>query len=152
MPLEMGPYKQKGVYKLKTVDDINQALEDHQVQLSSMKSTKFELSKILSYRQNCFQKFFIFHLNFIRFVEPFATQVDFWERAISTVGEVLEMVLIVQRGYVYLDNIFSAEDIRKQLPKETEDFDQLTITWGTITSRMAAAALVLPATQKPRQL
>lgn len=40
MPIEMTAYKDKGVYRLKTVDDINQALEEHQVQLSAMKSTK----------------------------------------------------------------------------------------------------------------
>ena len=40
MPLEMEPYKDEGVYKLKSIDDIIQALEEHQVQLSSMKSTK----------------------------------------------------------------------------------------------------------------
>ncbi|XP_033219684.1 dynein heavy chain 2, axonemal [Belonocnema kinseyi] len=126
MPLEMIPYKGKGVFKLKTVDDINQSLEDHQVQLSAMKSTKF--------------------------VEPFAMQVDNWERALSTVGEVLEMVLIFQRGYIYLDNIFNAEDIRKQLPQETADFDKLTIVWASITSRMAVAAFAIPATQEPPTL
>lgn len=36
----MMTYKDKGVYQLKTVEDINQALEEHQVQLSAMKSTK----------------------------------------------------------------------------------------------------------------
>ena len=60
------------------------------------------------------------------------------------------MVLVVQRGYIYLDNIFYADDIRKQLPKETNDFDKLTMAWSKITSRMADVALAVPATQKPR--
>ncbi|XP_024940642.1 dynein heavy chain 2, axonemal [Cephus cinctus] len=123
MHLEMTPYKDKGVFRLKTVDEITQNLEEHQVQLAAMKST--------------------------RFVEPFALDVDYWERALSTIGEVLEMVLLVQRGYMYLDNIFGAEDIRKQLPKETDDFDRLTLSWREITSRMAGFALALPATHDP---
>ncbi|KAF7401616.1 hypothetical protein HZH68_007436 [Vespula germanica] len=123
MKIEMTPYKTKGIYKLESIDDIVETLEDHQVHLSSMKST--------------------------RFVEPFATEVDYWERTLSTVGEVLEMVLSVQRSYFYMDNIFSSEDIRKQLPKETNDFDKLTLSWVQITSRMADHRLALPATHVP---
>ncbi|KAL2735253.1 dynein axonemal heavy chain 2 [Vespula squamosa] len=123
MTIVMTPYKTKGIYKLESIDDIVETLEDHQVQLSSMKST--------------------------RFVEPFATEVDYWERTLSTVGEVLEMVLSVQRSYFYMDNIFSSEDIRKQLPKETQDFDKLTLSWVQITSRMADHRLALPATHVP---
>lgn len=83
-------------------------------------------------------------------MEPFAQEVDYWERTLSTIGEVLEMVLLVQRGYAYLDNIFTGEDIRKQLPKETDDFDRLTSEWTERTSRMAGYGLALPATHEPR--
>ncbi|XP_072759448.1 dynein axonemal heavy chain 2 [Anoplolepis gracilipes] len=123
MPITMVPYKDKGVYRLKAIDDIMQTLEDHQVQLSSMKST--------------------------RFVEPFAQEVEYWERALSTIGEVLEMLLVVQREYVYLDNIFTTEDIKKQLPKETNDFDKVTSELAEHTSRMASYGLALPATHVP---
>lgn len=60
------------------------------------------------------------------------------------------MVLVVLRGYVYLDNVFTAEDIRKQLPKETDDFDKLTSELIEITSGMASYGLALPATHNPR--
>lgn len=59
------------------------------------------------------------------------------------------MVLVVQREYMYIDNIFSSDDIRKQLPKETYDFDQITREWIKVTSRMAAHRLALPATHIP---
>jgi hypothetical protein len=39
MPLELVPHRQ-GTYRLKTVDDVLQTLEDHQVQLGTMKSKK----------------------------------------------------------------------------------------------------------------
>lgn len=41
MPLEMLPYKDRGIYRVKTTDEIMQFLEDHQVQLSAMKATRF---------------------------------------------------------------------------------------------------------------
>ncbi|XP_017886409.1 dynein heavy chain 2, axonemal [Ceratina calcarata] len=123
MPLEMIPYKDRGIYKMKSIDAIVQCLEEHQVQLSAMKAT--------------------------RFVEPFAEEVDHWERSLSTVGEVLETTLVIQRGYMYMDNIFTTEDIRKQLPKETDDYDKLTTLWTRITSRMASFGLALPATHNP---
>ncbi|KAL6445588.1 hypothetical protein ACFW04_000847 [Cataglyphis niger] len=123
MPITMVPYKDKGIYRLKDIDDTLHILEDHQVQLSSMKAT--------------------------RFVEPFAEEVDYWERALSTIGEVLEMLLVIQKEYVYLDNIFTTEDIKKQLPKETDDFDKVTSELAEHTSRMASYGLALPATHVP---
>lgn len=40
MPLTMVPYKDKGIFRFKSLNDVFQTLEDHQVQLSSMKSTR----------------------------------------------------------------------------------------------------------------
>ncbi|XP_043512192.1 dynein axonemal heavy chain 2 [Frieseomelitta varia] len=123
MPLEMIPYKDSGIFKIKTIDDIMQTLEDHQVQLSAMKAT--------------------------RFVEPFTEEVDYWERILSTIGEVLETTVLIQRGYMHMDNIFTSEDIRKQLPKEADEYDKLTLSWIEITSRMASYGLALQATHDP---
>lgn len=39
--MEMTPYKEKGIFRLQIMDDIFQMLEDHQVQLSAMKSTRW---------------------------------------------------------------------------------------------------------------
>ena len=85
-----------------------------------------------------------------RFVEPFAEEVDYWERILSTIGEVLETTVLIQRGYMHMDNIFTSEDIRKQLPKEADEYDKLTFSWIEITSRMASHGLALQATHDPR--
>lgn len=85
-----------------------------------------------------------------RFVEPFVEEVDYWERTLSTIGEVLETTLLIQRGYMHMDNIFTTEDIRKQLPKEADEYDKLTHQWIEITSRMASHGLALQATHDPR--
>ena len=54
-----------------------QALEDNQVKLSTMKAS--------------------------RFVKAFETDVDHWERTLSLILEVVEMLLTVQRQWMYLE-------------------------------------------------
>lgn len=54
-----------------------QALEDNQVALSTMKAS--------------------------RFVKAFEKDVDHWERCLSLILEVIEMVLTVQRQWMYLE-------------------------------------------------
>lgn len=75
--IEVVPYKERSIYRIKSVDDCFQALEDNMLQLSIMKST--------------------------RFVEPFAKEVDLWERTLSYIMESLEMALQVQRQWLYLE-------------------------------------------------
>ncbi|KAI4461456.1 dynein heavy chain [Holotrichia oblita] len=120
MAIEVVPYKDKGVYRIKSVEECFQALEENMMQLSTMKST--------------------------RFVEPFAKEVDYWERTLSYIMESLECALGVQRQWLYLENIFAGEDIRKQLPKETEDFDRITQKWKMITFAMYDAKTAIEAT------
>ncbi|XP_071050357.1 dynein axonemal heavy chain 2 isoform X2 [Onthophagus taurus] len=119
MTIDMAPYKDKGVCRIKSVDDCFQALEDNATQISTMKST--------------------------RFVEPFAKEVDYWERLLSYISESLENALNAQRQWLYLENIFTGEDIRKQLPKESEDFIRITKKWIEITSAMYNAPTAVAA-------
>ncbi|XP_029769486.1 dynein heavy chain 2, axonemal [Terrapene carolina triunguis] len=108
--LDIVPYKDKGHHRLRGTDEVFQALEDNQVSLSTMKAS--------------------------RFVKPFEKEVDRWERCLSLILEVIEMVLTVQRQWMYLENIFLGEDIRKQLPQESASFDQINASWKTIMDRL----------------
>uniref|UniRef100_A0A8C8SM12 Dynein axonemal heavy chain 2 n=1 Tax=Pelusios castaneus TaxID=367368 RepID=A0A8C8SM12_9SAUR len=99
------------------------ALEDNQVSLSTMKAS--------------------------RFVKPFEKQVDRWERCLSLILEVIEMVLTVQRQWMYLENIFLGEDIRKQLPQESASFDQINANWKTIMDRLSKDNNALRGTHYP---
>lgn len=58
-------------------EEVFQALEDNQVALSTMKAS--------------------------RFVKAFEKDVDHWERCLSLILEVIEMVLTVQRQWMYLE-------------------------------------------------
>lgn len=91
---------ENGICQIKNVDDCFQALEENLVQISTMKST--------------------------RFVEPFAKEADYFEKTLNYIFECLENALIVQRQWMYLENIFQGDDIRKQLPAESIKFLQIT--------------------------
>ncbi|XP_053403793.1 dynein axonemal heavy chain 2-like isoform X2 [Mercenaria mercenaria] len=106
--MDIAPYK--GCFKVRSTDEVFLALEDNQVQLSTMKAS--------------------------RFVKAFEQEVDKWERTLSHILEVVEMLLTVQRQWMYLENIFLGEDIRKQLPRESAEFDDVNAKWKVIMTRL----------------
>ncbi|XP_047429543.1 dynein axonemal heavy chain 2 [Mugil cephalus] len=110
MPLDITPYKEEGHYRIKGTEDIFQLLDDSQVTLSTMKAS--------------------------RFVKAFDQEVDLWERRLSQVLEVIEMILTVQRNWIYLENIFQGKDIREQLPQECKEFEDVSSSWKTIMVRL----------------
>ncbi|XP_013412698.1 dynein heavy chain 2, axonemal [Lingula anatina] len=120
--LDIGPYKDKGHFKLRSTEEVFQFLEDGQVQLSTMKAS--------------------------RFVKAFEQDVDRWERTLSLIMETVEMLLTVQRQWMYLENIFLGEDIRKQLPRESADFDEINISWKKIMTTMNKDKNALRATHQ----
>nr|XP_021503796.1 dynein heavy chain 2, axonemal [Meriones unguiculatus] len=121
--LDIVPYKDKGHHRLRGTEEVFQALEDNQVALSTMKAS--------------------------RFVKAFEKDVDHWERCLSLILEVIEMVLTVQRQWMYLENIFIGEDIRKQLPSESALFDQVNNNWKAIMDRMSKDNNALRSTHYP---
>ncbi|KAI8821286.1 dynein heavy chain and region D6 of dynein motor-domain-containing protein [Fimicolochytrium jonesii] len=128
LELDIVAYKEeRGYSKLRSTDSIFELLEDNQVTLSSMKASKFFLA--------------------------FESQVDHWERTLSRIMEVIELLLQVQRQWMYLENIFvGAEDIRKQLPKESALFDGVNNGWKAIMNRMLELKNVLRATHQAELL
>jgi dynein heavy chain, axonemal len=60
-----------------------------------------------------------------RFVGGIRTEVEEWEKKLSTLSEVLDEWLTCQRSWMYLENIFGAEDIQKQLPAESQKFTKI---------------------------
>ncbi|KAM6931388.1 dynein axonemal heavy chain 10 [Xenentodon cancila] len=60
-----------------------------------------------------------------RFVGPFLGAIQQWEKDLSLISETVEMWLLVQRKWMYLESIFTDEDIRSQLPEEAKKFDNI---------------------------
>ncbi|VEL08382.1 unnamed protein product [Protopolystoma xenopodis] len=121
--IEIVPYKDKGLFKIRSSDEIFQALEDNQVQLSTMKAS--------------------------RFVKPFEVLVDNWERGLSQILETIEALLAVQRQWLYLETIFLGEDIRKQLPRESAEFDLVNANWRRIMFDINKTKNARNCTRKP---
>jgi dynein heavy chain len=85
-------YSFPGHFKIKSTEEINKTIEEHQVSLSTFKAS--------------------------RFIKPFAKEVDKWERDISHVLEVTELWLTVQRQWLYLEVNFPS----KMFPKKSKFF------------------------------
>ncbi|KAI9363382.1 dynein heavy chain and region D6 of dynein motor-domain-containing protein [Zopfochytrium polystomum] len=101
----------KDVFILGTVEDIQTLLEDCQVTISTIKSS--------------------------RFIGPIKGEVDRWDKQLSLFSETLEAWLICQRNWLYLESIFSAPDIQRQLPDEARMFSQVDRTWKDIMRKVA---------------
>ena len=124
LELDLVPYKEdKGYTKIRSTDAIFELLEDNLVTLSSMKASKF----FAAFEKQAFE----------------------WEQTLSTVMEVIEMLLLVQKQWMYLENIFvGTEDIRKQLPKESTIFDGVNSAYKAILAKMVAVKNVKNATHQ----
>ncbi|KNE55697.1 hypothetical protein AMAG_17806 [Allomyces macrogynus ATCC 38327] len=123
LELDIIGYKDK-YYKVRSTDAIFELLEDNQVTLSSMKASKYYVA--------------------------FSTLIDFWERTLSKVVEIIDVLLQVQKQWMYLEYIFvGAEDIRKQLPKESAVFDLVNNRWKDILSGLNANKNLAHAVETP---
>lgn len=94
-------------YILGPIDEITTALDDNAMSLQSMNASKY--------------------------VAAFSSNVQQWEKILSHIGEVLEVWMVVQRKWMYLESIFiGSGDIRMQLPDEAARFDRIDKTFKKI--------------------
>ncbi|KAI9348792.1 dynein heavy chain and region D6 of dynein motor-domain-containing protein [Zopfochytrium polystomum] len=101
------PYRDsKDVFILGSVEDIQTQLEDSQVTIATIKSS--------------------------RFIGPIKSEVERWDKQLSLFSETLEAWLICQRNWLYLESIFSAPDIQRQLPDEARMFSQVDRSWKDV--------------------
>eukprot|EP01049_Picozoa_sp_SAG25_P003167 SAG25_NODE_178_length_12673_cov_19.868459_7_plen_1726_part_01 len=105
------PYKDRGHHRFAAGEELFQQLEDNQVGISTMKASRFSLA--------------------------FRDKLNYWEKALSLVSEVIEQGMNVQRQWMYLENIFiGSEDIKRQLPAEAAMFEKVNSNWKFIMDRM----------------
>jgi len=60
-----------------------------------------------------------------RYSAPFRDEVQGWIIKLSTVSEIIEMWLVVQNMWCYMEAVFSGGDIVKQLPQEAKRFQNI---------------------------
>ncbi|XP_044296574.1 dynein axonemal heavy chain 10 isoform X1 [Varanus komodoensis] len=111
---------------LGAVDDIIQILDDNAVNLQSISGS--------------------------RFVGPFLATVHNWEKTLSLIGEVIEVWMIVQRKWMYLESIFIGGDIRSQLPEEAKKFDNIDRIFKRIMAETVKEPVIKKCCEAPNRL
>uniref|UniRef100_A0A8C3K7K0 Dynein axonemal heavy chain 1 n=1 Tax=Calidris pygmaea TaxID=425635 RepID=A0A8C3K7K0_9CHAR len=99
-------YKDTGTFILKNTDEASQLLDDHIVMVQSM--------------------------SFSPFKKPFEERMNTWENKLKMTQDVLDEWLNCQRSWLYLEPIFSSEDIKRQLPLESQRYQAVDKDWRNI--------------------
>ncbi len=103
MRFEIVPYRETGSFVLKGADDIQQMLDDNIVMTQAM--------------------------SFSPFNKPHKARLDEWAEKLNLMSEIIEQWLNCQRNWMYLEPIFSSDDIMKQLPTEGGKFKSCDRQW-----------------------
>ncbi|XP_072203968.1 dynein axonemal heavy chain 1 [Excalfactoria chinensis] len=102
----VSPYKDTGTFILKDTDEASQLLDDHIVMVQSM--------------------------SFSPFKKHFEDRMNTWENKLKMTQDVLEEWLNCQCSWLYLEPIFRSEDIKRQLPDESERFEVVDKDWRIV--------------------
>jgi len=70
---------------------------------------------------------------FAKFMLP---DIDKWERVLIRTQDNLDMWLKVQNSWMYLEPVFSSEDIINQMPVEGAKFREVNIAWKDLMRRI----------------
>ncbi|KAF0978551.1 hypothetical protein FDP41_002371 [Naegleria fowleri] len=108
--LDIVPYKEI-YFKLQSVENIYMNLDDNVASLGSMKLNPF--------------------------ITSFQSDVKFWEETLAKINEVIDLLILVQRQWIYLLNIFDVEDIQKQLHNEFGVFKSVNSSWKNLMKSLS---------------
>lgn len=76
-------------------------------------------------------------------------EVSSWQKKLSIADQVTTLWFEVQRTWLHLESIFmSSEDIRRQLPVDSERFDRIDLQFKEMSHEMAKTTNVVQATNK----
>ncbi|NXX48555.1 DYH17 protein, partial [Tricholaema leucomelas] len=124
MQFEYEPHARTGIMLLKSDEVLIETLEDNQVQLQNLMTSKY--------------------------LAFFLQEVSGWQQKLSTTDSVISIWFEVQRTWSHLESIFiGSEDIRKQLPEDSKNFDAIDQDFKDLMANAVQTPNVIEATNKP---
>ncbi|KAF5403840.1 Dynein heavy chain axonemal [Paragonimus heterotremus] len=120
------PYKNTGTCIIKISEEVNQLLDDHVVMTQAM--------------------------NFSPYKKPFEERISQWESKLHITQDVLDEWITCQRQWLYLEPIFSSEDINRQLPVESKRYSTMDRIWRKVMKQAADQPQVITLCPDPRLL
>lgn len=119
--------KTAGVYVIIFVSDhVKETLMDHVVTLSAMKGSQY--------------------------IHHFYERIIKYENDLSLVHELLEKLLEVQKEWLFLENVFLAGEIGKEMPRQAKQFAAVSSLWTSIILVISENRNILEATTKTEEL
>ncbi|NXO76324.1 DYH9 protein, partial [Sitta europaea] len=118
------PHPRTHLPLLKSDEELIETLEDNQVQLQNLMSSKY--------------------------IAFFLEEVSAWQRKLSTADAVISLWFEVQRTWSHLESIFmGSEDIRAQLPQDSRRFEGIDVDFKELAYEVQKTPNVVAATNKP---
>ncbi|KAK3571583.1 hypothetical protein QTP86_014552, partial [Hemibagrus guttatus] len=119
-------YRDTGTSVVSAVDDIQMLLDDHIIKTQTIKGSPF--------------------------IKPIEAECKEWEERLLQVQDILDAMLKCQSSWLYLEPIFSSEDIIAQMPEEGRKFSIVDTCWRDMVTEALKDTHVLVTTAQPNML